>query len=257
MISKNQIKLISSLQKKKFRDQHLLFVAEGYKLIFDLLESELENKYIIHTKQADKSDFLKSDKNIEFIECEAFDLKKISNLKTPSDVVAVFKIPNSNYEETEINSSLSILLDDVQDPGNLGTIIRIADWFGINHIFCSKNTVDLYNPKVIQATMGALARVKVIYTDLPKLVSKFVSPQFPVYGTFLEGETLYKSDLSTQGFIIMGNEGKGISPELKPLVNKKLFIPNFPTDQATSESLNVSVACSIVCSEFRRHQFQK
>jgi len=146
-------------------------------------------------------------------------------------------------------------LDDIQDPGNLGTIIRIADWFGVKHIFCSKNTVDLYNPKVIQATMGALARVKVIYTELPLLVKKYVSPDFPVYGTFLEGETIYNSELSTKGFIIMGNEGKGISSELKPLVNKKLFIPNFPSDQPTSESLNVSVACSIVCSEFRRRQF--
>jgi len=254
VLSKNQIKLISSLQKKKFRDQHQLFVAEGYKLITDLLESKLETKYIIHTKHATISDLTKYDTNTEFIECEATDLKKISSLKTPSDVMGIFKIPNSEFNKKDIAHSLSILLDDVQDPGNLGTIIRIADWFGIKHIFCSKNTVDLYNPKVIQATMGALARVKVIYTDLPQLVNEFVSTTFPVYGTFLEGETIYKSDLSTQGFIIMGNEGKGISTSLKPLVSKKLFIPNFPSDQATSESLNVSVACSIVCSEFRRRQ---
>lgn len=254
MLSKNQIKLISSLQKKKFRDQHQLFVAEGYKLITDLLESKLETKYIIHTKNANTNDLIKHNKNIELIECDASDLKKISSLKTPSDIIGVFKIPNSDFDKNDIHHSLSILLDDVQDPGNLGTIIRIADWFGINHIFCSRNTVDLYNPKVIQATMGALARVKIIYTDLPQLVNEFGSTDFPVYGTFLEGETIYKSDLSTQGFIIMGNEGKGISPALKPLVSKKLFIPNFPSDQATSESLNVSVACSIVCSEFRRRQ---
>jgi len=254
VLSKNQIKLISSLQKKKFRDQHQLFVAEGYKLITDLLESNLEPKYIIHTKQATLSDLPAYNINTELIECDASDLKKVSSLKTPSDIIGVFKIPNSDFDKNDIKHSLSILLDDVQDPGNLGTIIRIADWFGINHIFCSRNTVDLYNPKVIQATMGALARVKVIYTDLPQLVDEFGSQDFPVYGTFLEGETIYKSELSTQGFIIMGNEGKGISPALKPLVNKKLFIPNFPSDQATSESLNVSVACSIVCSEFRRRQ---
>jgi len=254
VLSKNQIKLISSLQKKKFRDQHQLFVAEGYKLITDLLESKLEPKYIIHTKQAIISDLTTYNKKSEFIECDASDLKKISSLKTPSDVIGVFKIPNSDFNKNDIYHSLSILLDDVQDPGNLGTIIRIADWFGINHIFCSRNTVDLYNPKVIQATMGALARVKVIYTDLPQLIDEFGSTDFPVYGTFLEGETIYKNKLSTQGFIIMGNEGKGISPALKPLVSKKLFIPNFPSDQATSESLNVSVACSIVCSEFRRRQ---
>lgn len=257
MLSKNQIKLISSLQKKKFRDQYQLFVAEGYKLISDLLNSKLESKYIIHTKQSNTDDLLKHNNQLELIACDASDLKKISSLKTPSDLIGVFKIPSSEINTSDIRHSLSILLDDVQDPGNLGTIIRIADWFGINHIFCSKNTVDLYNPKVIQATMGALARVKIIYTDLPQLVAEFVSPNFPVYGTFLEGETLYKSNLSTQGFIIMGNEGKGISSELKSLVNKKLFIPNFPTDQATSESLNVSVACSIVCSEFRRRQLEK
>ena len=257
MLSKNQIKLISSLQKKKFRDQHHLFVAEGYKLVSDLLESKLESKYIIHTKQANTNQLPKHKTKLELIECDSSDLKKISSLKTPSDLIGVFKIPNPNINNTEISHSLSILLDDVQDPGNLGTIIRIADWFGIQYIFCSKNTVDLYNPKVIQATMGALSRVKVIYTDLPQLIGEFISKDFPVYGTFLEGETIYTSKLSTQGFIIMGNEGKGISSELKPMVSKKLFIPNFPSDQATSESLNVSVACSIVCSEFRRGQFQK
>ncbi len=254
MLSKNQIKLISSLQKKKFRDQHQLFVAEGYKLISDLLESKLESKYIIHTKQANISDLLKHNQELEFVECDASDLKKISSLKTPSDLIGVFKIPCSDIKDSDVSQSLSILLDDVQDPGNLGTIIRIADWFGIQYVFCSKNTVDLYNPKVIQATMGALSRVKVIYTDLPQLISQFISTSFPVYGTFLEGETIYTSKLNTQGFIIMGNEGKGISSELKPLVSKKLFIPNFPSNQATSESLNVSVACSIVCSEFRRRQ---
>ena len=257
MLSKNQIKLISSLQKKKFRDQNQLFVAEGYKLVNDLLQSKLESKYIIHTKQADTSELLKQKNKLDLIECDPSDLKKISSLKTPSNLIGVFKIPSSNINYSDISHSLSILLDDVQDPGNLGTIIRIADWFGIPYIFCSKNTVDLYNPKVIQATMGALSRVKVVYTDLAQLIGKFVSKDFPVYGTFLEGETIYTSKLSTQGFIIMGNEGKGISAELKPLVNKKLFIPNFPSDQATSESLNVSVACSIVCSEFRRSQFQK
>lgn len=254
MLSKNQIKLISSLQKKKFRDQHQLFVAEGYKLISDLLESKLESKYIIHTKQANISDLLKHNQELELVECDASDLKKISSLKTPSDLIGVFEIPCSEIKDNDISQSLSILLDDVQDPGNLGTIIRIADWFGIQYVFCSKNTVDLYNPKVIQATMGALSRVKVIYTDLPQLISQFISTSFPVYGTFLEGETIYTSKLNTQGFIIMGNEGKGISSELKPLVSKKLFIPNFPSNQATSESLNVSVACSIVCSEFRRRQ---
>ncbi len=255
MLSKNQIKLISSLQKKKFRDQEQLFVAEGYKLIHDLLESKLEAKYIVHTNETNISDLLKYNKKLEFIICSASEIKKISSLKTPSNLVGVFKIQHVEINDNEIKKSLSILLDNIQDPGNLGTIIRLADWFGIQHIFCSKNTVDLYNPKVIQATMGALSRVKIIYTDLSQLIEKFACADFPIYGTFLEGETIYNSQLNTQGFIIMGNEGKGISSDIKPLVTKKLFIPNFPKDQATSESLNVSIACSIVCSEFRRRQF--
>lgn len=256
MLSKNQIKLITSLQKKKFRDQHQLFVAEGDKLVLDLLKAKLTATYLIHTPNWKHTSLSETFSNIESrIETDENQIKKISNLKTPSQVLAVFHIPNFAIEQNQIKKSLSILLDDIQDPGNLGTIIRIADWFGIKNIFCSPNTVDLYNPKVIQATMGAIARVNLIYTPLKSLIQEYTNPDFPVYGTFLEGDVIYQSKLSNKGFIVMGNEGKGVSEEIKQLVSKKLFIPNFPIGQETSESLNVSVATSIICSEFRRTEF--
>lgn len=256
MLSKNQIKLISSLQKKKFRDQHQLFIAEGDKLVMDLLQTNIKVAYLVYTpdwKNAVCTEHLSHVENR--IETESSYIKKISSLKTPSSVIGVFRISNSPTDDDQIENSLSLLLDDIQDPGNLGTIIRIADWFGIKQIFCSQNTVDLYNPKVIQATMGAIARINLSYTSLSDLIVKYQSPDFPVYGTFLEGKTIYNCELKNKGFIVMGNEGKGVSDEIRNLVSDKLFIPNFPSDQHTSESLNVSVATAIICSEFRRGEF--
>ncbi|WP_299993536.1 RNA methyltransferase [Marinifilum sp. N1E240] len=256
MLSKNQIKLINSLQKKKYRDQHQLFVAEGDKLVIDLLQSGIEANFLIYSKDWKNTHSSTHFKNIETrIETDSSQLKKISTLKNPSPVLGVFNIPKIELNTKTISNSLSIVLDDVQDPGNLGTIIRIADWFGIKNIFCSPNTVDLYNPKVIQATMGAIARIKLSYTPLDELIAKYKSDNFPIYGTFLEGETIYNSSLQNNGFIIMGNEGKGISENIAKQVSNKLFIPNFPANQETSESLNVSVATSIICSEFRRREF--
>ena len=231
MLSKNQIKLITSLQKKKFRDQHKLFMAEGDKLVMDLLHANTTAAFLIYTSDWKNSETTKHLTQIETrIETEFNLIKKISSLKTPASVVGVFRIPKNEIKEDSVRQSLSLVLDDVQDPGNMGTIIRIADWFGIEHIFCSPNTVDLYNPKVIQATMGAISRVKVSYTPLQELITKYQQEDFPVYGTFLEGEIIYKSKLQNKGFIIMGNEGKGISDEIKDLISHKLFIPNFPTD---------------------------
>ncbi|MDQ2178222.1 RNA methyltransferase [Marinifilum sp. D714] len=222
----------------------------------DLLQTNIKVAYLVHTsdwKNAITTEHLNQIENR--IETDEKLMKKVSSLKTPSPVLAVFRIPAWDIDENTIKNSLSILLDDVQDPGNLGTIMRIADWFGIKNIFCSQNTVDVYNPKVIQASMGAIARVKVTYTSLVDLISKYHTKDFPVYGTFLEGETIYKCELQSKGFIVMGNEGQGISEEIGQLVSDKLFIPNFPADQETSESLNVSVATAIICSEFRRVEF--
>ena len=173
-----------------------------------------------------------------------------SLLKTPQDVLAVFNQPQSDYSLVDIKHSLCIALDDVQDPGNLGTIIRIADWFGIEHIFCSQGTVDVYKPKTVQATMGALARVKMHYCSLPSLIASL--EDVPVYGTFLDGKDMYEETLSANGLIVMGNEGNGISKEIASLVNKRLYIPNYPKGQETSESLNVAVATAVICAEFRR-----
>jgi len=147
---------------------------------------------------------------------------------------------------------LCLALDEVQDPGNLGTIIRIADWFGIEHIFCSQGTADVYNPKVVQATMGALARVHVHYVNLSELIDSL--PDIPVYGTFLDGTNIYEQELSQTGIIVMGNEGNGISPEVRKVINRRLYIPNYPANRPTSESLNVAVATAITCAEFRRRK---
>ncbi len=250
MLSKNQIKLIASLQKKKFRDQHQLFVAEGEKLVTDLFHAGMQATFLIHTPEwnCECSHF---NFDTEIIDSIA-QIKKISSLKTPSQVVAVFKIKPPVIPDSTIKNSLSLLLDDIQDPGNLGTIIRIADWFGIKQIFCSPNTVDVYNPKVIQATMGAIARVNVVYTPLLPLIKTYHHADFPIYGTFLNGENIYQSQLQNKGFIVMGNEGKGVSDAISQTVSHRLFIPNYPPDKATSESLNVAVATAVICAEFRR-----
>ena len=164
--------------------------------------------------------------------------------------MAVFVQPSYDLNPEVIKSSLCLALDDVQDPGNLGTIIRLADWFGIEHLFCSVGTADVYNPKTVQATMGALARVKVHYCSLPQLIGGLTDT--PVYGTFLNGNIIYAEPLSAHGLIVMGNEGKGVSPEVERMINRKLYIPNYPQERETSESLNVAIATAVVCSEFRR-----
>ena len=266
MISKNKIKYIRSLELKKNRNKEGKFVAEGFKVVDDLLALQPADLIVatqewLHGKHlADQT---------EVIEVTEEELKKVSFLQHPQQVLAVFRQDtgcnkqdsNNSQEEAEeknfgfskINTQeLSLALDGVQDPGNLGTIIRIADWFGITHIYCSQDTADVYNPKVVQATMGSIARVKVEYGDLLGLVES-LSADVPVYGTLLDGDNIYQQKLENRGLIVMGNEGKGISPELAKKVNHKLFIPNFPEGRATADSLNVAIATAITCSEFRRN----
>ena len=185
------------------------------------------------------------------IEVTEEELKKVSFLQHPQQVLAVFKQATSGDYSINTNE-LNLALDGVQDPGNLGTIIRIADWFGITHIYCSQDTADVYNPKVVQATMGSIARVKVEYGDLLSLVES-LPDNVPVYGTLLDGDNIYQQTLENRGLIVMGNEGKGISPALAKKVNHKLLIPNFPEGRATADSLNVAIATAITCSEFRRN----
>lgn len=240
MLSKNQIKLITSLQQKKFRFANQLFFAEGIKVIQELLESNFELVHLYTT--LDDFEEVSGDKKVIIHESE---LKKISALATSNTCLAVFKIP---AEKKIIDSGLILALDAVRDPGNLGTILRLCDWFGINQLICSKDAVDIYNPKVVQATMGSIARVNVNYIDLESYISE---TKLTVFGTFMDGENIYKSTLPQEGIIIMGNEANGISPNLEKLVTSKLAIPRFGSIQKT-ESLNVATATAIILSEFRR-----
>ena len=266
MISKNKIKYIRSLELKKNRNKEGKFVAEGFKVVDDLLALQPAD-LIVATQEWLHGKHLAP--QTEVIEVTEEELKKVSFLQHPQQVLAVFKQDagcnkqdsNNSQEEAEeknfgfsnINTSeLNLALDGVQDPGNLGTIIRIADWFGITHIYCSQDTADVYNPKVVQATMGSIARVKVEYGNLLGLVES-LPEDVPVYGTLLDGDNIYQQQLENRGLIVMGNEGKGISPALAKKVNRRLLIPNFPEGRATADSLNVAIATAITCSEFRRN----
>ena len=240
MLSKNQIKLITSLQQKKQRIAQQLFFAEGIKVIQELLESNFELVHL-YTTQND-FDEVSNQKKVIINETE---LKKITALATPNTCLAVFKIPS---EKKIIESGLILALDSIRDPGNLGTILRLCDWFGIGQLICSKETVDIYNPKVVQATMGSIARVNVNYIDLETFISQ---TQLAVFGTFMDGTNIYKTDLPQKGIIIMGNEANGISPEIEKLIKNRLTIPRFGTLQKT-ESLNVATATAVILSEFRR-----
>ena len=247
MLSKNKIKYIHSLELKKNRKEEQTFVAEGHKLVGDLL-GHFPCRLLVATRAwLDRNPDVEA---MEIIEVNQEELTRASLLKTPQEVLAVFEQPEYSIQLEVVERSLCLALDDVQDPGNLGTIIRLADWFGIEHIFCSLGTVDVYNPKTVQATMGALARVKLHYVDLPSIIASM--PSVPIYGTFLDGNNIYAETLSANGLIIMGNEGKGVSPEVAKLVNKRLYVPNYPSERVTSESLNVAVATAVVCAEFRR-----
>lgn len=248
MLSKAKLKWVHSLERKKFRNEYGLFLAEGTKLVGDLLPL-LSCRCLLATPEWIERQSLPH--SVEVLSLSLNELQKLSLQSAPQEVVAVFEIPQPSLDWKIIRSSLSLALDNVQDPGNLGTIIRTADWFGIQHIFCSKGTVDAYHPKSVQASMGAIGRVQIHYTDLVELCQQ---SELPVFGTFLEGDNIYQSELPSHGIIVMGNEGNGISASLLPHINKKLFIPNYPTDRKGSESLNVSIATAIVCSEFRRRE---
>ena len=241
-ISANRIKFIRSLAQKKFRDEHSLFVAEGEKIVAEAQASGYKIEEIYR---------------IEEIGAEA--MARISNLSTPSPVLAVIKKPEFSAEDIisalkPESKGLYLALDGVKDPGNLGTIIRIADWFGVEAIFASPGTVEVFNPKVVQATMGAIFRKKVIYTDLAELCTRFKSLGLPVYGTLLDGKNIYEALPADRkhGLVVMGSESFGISEQLRPHIDSKLFIPPYPADAVTSESLNVAIATAIICAEFRR-----
>lgn len=249
-LTNNIIKIVASLDKKKYRTEYGAFAVEGTKAVRDTW-NYFECRWIIATKVWYEM-FGHSGHLGKIMFASKAQMARMSQFSNPSDVIAVYNLPQYELQPDEIRNNLTLALDNVQDPGNLGTIIRIADWFGIKNIVCSDTTVDAFCHKVIQATMGAISRVKVHYVDLKDFLSEDWG--VPVYGTYLDGKNIYESDLSTRGIIVMGNEGKGISPDLAECITDRLLIPSYPEDVVTSESLNVGVATAITVSEFRRRK---
>ena len=250
MLSKSQISLLKSLQHKKERTGQGLFLVEGYKSIADFINSSYQIEAIYHTASFDPK-VLKLSQQINIYKIPVTELEKISSFKTPQDVIALVK--SATWPPPgpgQISNKFSLVLDGIQDPGNMGTIIRTADWFGIKNIICSEDTVDVYNPKVVQASMGSLPRVNVSYTNLSVWL-----PQtgLPVLGAMLNGENIYHTDIGTEGLIVLGNEGNGLRPDVDGLITKAITIPR----TGHAESLNVAIAAAIICSEVSRKSFNK
>lgn len=247
MISSAEIKRIKSLQQKKHREIEGLFIAETPKIIESLLKSNLEIIKIFATSSWIRPQNMPIDIPICIISEK--ELERISSLKSPNQVLALLKIPNRLQDN--ITQGYSLLLDDIRDPGNLGTIIRIADWFGIDRIICSIETADAYQPKTVQATMGSIGNIPIHYVNLKDLLQEH--PTMKIYGAYLEGDNIYKTEFSEDAWILIGNEAHGISKEYKRFVSQPILIPNFSKDQnSRAESLNASIATAIICSEIRR-----
>jgi len=245
MLSKSQINLLKSLQQKKFRREHGLFIVEGHKSITEFINSAYKTEAVYYTHSFD-SKVLKLSQKINFCEISVTELEKVSSLKTPQDALALINIPKwPVLQHEQLKGKFSLVLDGIQDPGNMGTIIRIADWFAIGNIICSEDTVDAYNPKVVQACMGSLARVKVHYTSLTEFLPEI---KLPVFGALLDGENIYSTDFGKEGLIVMGNEGNGLRPEVQRMVNRAITIPRI----GKAESLNVAIATALFCSEITR-----
>lgn len=253
---KAEINFLKSLSRKQERIASRCFVAEGVKMAEEMLNSGFkvlsfyytgvfEEDYSVLLKQAER-------KGTKLQKISVSEMERVSQLKTPASVLVVVEMPVYSFSYEDIKENLSLALDGVQDPGNLGTIVRFADWFGIRHIFCSPDCADLYNIKVVQATMGAISRVKAHYLQLESFMEEACEKGIPIYGTFLDGENIYKKTLSPSGIVVMGNEGRGISPGITALIKERLYIPPYPDGTPSGESLNVGIATAIICSEFRR-----
>jgi len=249
MLSKSQISLLKSLHHKKFRSGHGMFLVEGYKSVIDFINSAYPIEAIYHTSAIDPK-LLKLSRKMNFVEISLNDLEKISTLKSPQEVIALVKIPQwPVLSEQILRQKFSIVLDGIQDPGNMGTIIRTADWFGIQHIICSEDTVDVYNPKVVQATMGSIAHVNLYYTDLETFLPQV---KLPIFGALLDGENIYHTDFGNEGLLIMGNEGNGVRQSIIKLIEHAVTIPR----SGNAESLNVGIATAIFCSEIKRNSYK-
>lgn len=253
-ISESLRKKVASLDTPRHRRQEGLFKAEGTKCVLDTV-GHFELRLITATAKWLESYDLPLPSEKVYVARPA-DMERMSHLSTPPQVIAVYEIPDVKFDLTEVENNLVIALDGVQDPGNLGTIVRVADWFGINDIICSGDCADIYGPKAVMATMGALSRVKIHQCNLEDVLEK-ISHIAPVYGTFLDGENIFEAYLPANGVIVMGNEGKGISSSVAKTVTKRLKIPSYPANRPTSESLNVAMACSITVAEFRSRSFNR
>ncbi len=257
MLTRNKIKHIKSLKEKKYRQLYNLFAVEGDKIVAEIIREDparIEELYLTERwyKNTGISSAFKNTSKLFFM--NPGEMERISSYRSPSEVLALIRITRFQLDYDEIARSLSLVLDTVQDPGNLGNIIRIADWFGIRQVICSPDTADCYNPKVLQSTMGSIMRVKTHYTDLLPLLQRITQlSEFGIYGTFTNGSNIYTSRLLSTGVIIMGNESKGISKELHPFIRERISIPAFQNHDGI-DSLNVAAATAIICSEFRRHQ---
>lgn len=252
MLSKNKIKLIQSLNRKKDRDESGLFLVEGNKMVEEAVRSDFKIETLVCTSIFASQHPDVQSRAKEIIESDQESIQKASLLQSPQEALALVRKPESSNPELNLGIDLCLALDFIQDPGNLGTILRIADWFGIDTVICSENTVDVYNPKVVQASMGAIFRIKTWYTNLENLLLETAKSQIPVYGTFMHGRNIYTESLTKNGIVVLGNEGNGISEPISQLVNRKIAIPTFSSNTNKAESLNVAIAASICCSEFKR-----
>ena len=255
MVSKNTIKLIKSLALKKIRTKEKLFLVEGDKNVSEVLSSNFKIEKLLATSSFLANNILWKNRVKLIEEVSQQDIIQASLLKSPQNSIAICTVPEVKELPEIFNSDLSIYLDDIQDPGNLGTIMRICDWFGINQLFCSPKTADLYNPKVIQASMGSFCRVEVWHIPFEPIAQIAKNLGIPVIGTFLDGENIYVQNLPKKALLVMGNEGNGISSEIEKLIEHKIKIPEFNQNQISAESLNVSVATAIICAEFKRQKY--
>lgn len=252
MISKNKLKLIKSLEIKKFRSETGLFIAEGNKIVSEILGSHIIVEELLATGEFLGKADLSRLKDSQIMEVDDDEIRKASFLKNPQQCLAICRIPQYQMSDAAPVGSLAFYLDTIQDPGNLGTIVRLADWFGMKEIYCSPGTADIYGPKSVQSTMGAICRVKAYYADPLPFLERCAQAELSIYGTFLNGISIYEAELEQKGIIVLGNEGQGISREVESFIGRRLTIPRYPEDTESSESLNVSIAAAIVCSEFRR-----
>ena len=254
MLSKHLTNVVQNLEKRKFREKYNLFKVEGEKMVEELLRSGWEVETLI-AKQEWLEHHDGQTRNTTVLTVDDREMKAVSQFISPPAVIALARVPAPPALPEDWRQRLTLALNGIQDPGNFGTILRLCDWFGVRDVLCDADCAGLFNPKVVQSSMGAIFRVRVHYTDLPAFLAREASPALPCYGTFLDGENLYRARLSPKGIIVMGNEGRGISPAVAPLVTHRLTIPRFVEGEASAESLNVGVAAAITLAEFKRQTY--